>query len=234
MSEQVAGLILAGGAGARFGGETPKQFLDLAGEPMVQYALDAFDSCPEIGSVVLVAPDGMDGHLAGLRSSKLVSTTTGGDTRQASLGQGLICLPDEATRVVVHDAARPLIRPKLISAVLAGLSGGRDGIICAIGMQDAIKEVSSDNKVLRSRSRAGLFRVQTPQAFVRDVLEEALATADAEHFIGDDCADLLVRLEREVGVVPGDVWNFKVTEASDLALAEQVILSRRGSAKLSR
>ena len=230
MSENVAGIVLAGGTGVRVGGETPKQFIDLDGYPMVQHCLNAFDACADVGSIILVIPDGFGS--ADVGSAKLTSVITGGDTRQASLGQGLIALPDEAEIVVVHDAARPLIRPSLISKAIAELTEGIDGVIAAIPMEDAVKEVSLARQVLRSRSRDGLWRVQTPQVFRRDVLEEALASADAAHFLGDDCADLVVRVGGVVVAVAGDPWNIKVTFPSDVAIAEQVLAVRRASSRL--
>lgn len=230
MANNVAGVILAGGAGNRVGAETPKQFLDIDGDPMVQHSLTAFDSCDDIASIIVVIPDGADVEL---RASKLIAVVAGGETRQASLGQGLIALPDEAEMVAVHDAARPLVRPALVSKVIASV-GDADGAMAALPMEDAVKEVSSEGRVLRSRSRSGLWRVQTPQVFKRGVLEDALAAADAEHFIGDDCADLVLRAGGSVVAVEGDPWNIKVTFLPDVAIAEKVILARRESSRLAR
>lgn len=230
MAINVAGIILAGGAGNRVGAQTPKQFLDIDGDPMVQHSLTAFDSCVDIASIIVVIPDGVDVEL---HASKLIAVVAGGETRQASLGQGLIALPDESEMVAVHDAARPLVRPALVSRVIASV-GDADGAMAALPMEDAVKEVSSEGRVLRSRSRTGLWRVQTPQVFRRGVLEEALASADAEHFIGDDCADLVLRAGGSVVAVEGDPWNIKVTFLPDVAIAEKVILARRESSRLAR
>lgn len=220
-------LLMAAGRSERFGGDLPKQFLELAGEPMLIHSIRAFSSTDEVDSIVVVLPQQRPAFVdEAIGLPKVVSVAAGGATRQASLGRGLVCVPDETSVVVVHDAARPLVRPALIRSVLEGLGGSFDGIICGLAVEDALKEVSRDHEILRSRSRGGLWRAQTPQAFAREPLEGALARADAEGIACDDCSELLTRAGYRVGVVPGDPWNLKATGPEDLALLESLLARR--------
>jgi len=228
----VTAILLAAGEGQRATNgpderSTPKQFLELAGEPLLMHPLRCLDSHPLIDAVVVVLPAARDlsiDHLIAL--PKVCSVTDGGDTRQASLGVGLICIPDETAIVVVHDAARPLLQPKHLDATLEALDGSCEGAMCALPLDDAIKEVSQDRLLLRSLPRTGVWRAQTPQAFEREPLEESLVAADASGVVAEDCSDLLLRSGFRVRVVDGDSSNLKVTFARDLVLAESLLRAR--------
>ncbi|MGH2768224.1 MAG: 2-C-methyl-D-erythritol 2,4-cyclodiphosphate synthase, partial [Actinomycetota bacterium] len=132
--------------------------------------------------------------------------------------------------VMVHDAARPLLSSELVGRVLEALErGGADGVVCAIPLEDAIKEVSEQHGIARSAPREGLWRAQTPQAFRRDCLEDALARAEADGFVAADCSELATRAGHRVTVVEGDPWNLKVTRPEDLALCETILTVRAAS-----
>ena len=220
-------VLLAGGSGERIGGEVPKQFLDLAGRPMIAHALAAFERSPDVGAVVVVLPlEPPPLTVNALWTPKVVSVTTGGATRQASLSEGLICLPDETDVVLVHDAARPLVQPALISRVLGGIDDEHDGAVPGIPVDDALKEVTSDGLVVGRRARAGLWRAQTPQGFRREALEDALARADAQGLVCEDCAEMAVRAGYRVRIVAGDPANLKATRREDLALLEALLAGR--------
>ncbi|MGH2721933.1 MAG: 2-C-methyl-D-erythritol 4-phosphate cytidylyltransferase [Actinomycetota bacterium] len=217
-------VLLAGGSGERIGGDVPKQFLDLAGRPMIAHALAAFERSADVGAVVVVLPvEPPPLAVNALWTPKVVSVTTGGVTRQASLSEGLICLPDETEIVLVHDAARPLVQPALIARVLGGIDDDHDGAVPGIPVDDALKEVTADGLVVGRRPRAGLWRAQTPQGFRREVLEDALARADAQGVVCEDCADMAVRAGYRVRVVPGDPANVKATRREDLTLLEALL-----------
>jgi 2-C-methyl-D-erythritol 4-phosphate cytidylyltransferase len=230
----VTAVLLAGGQGFRAGSTTPKQFLDLAGRPLLVHSLLVFEATPEVTSVVVVLPDEVPDFVRGaIALPKVVSVTTGGAIRQASLAEGLACLPEETEVVVVHDAARPLVSPGLVGASLEALADW-DGVVVAVPVEDAVKEVSSTSEIVRARTRSGLWRAQTPQVFLREALEDALARADAEGLVADDCSELATRAGYRVRVVPGDPWNLKVTRPQDLALCERIIESRGGASWLQR
>lgn len=229
----VTAILLAAGEGQRaMDGVyaerlTPKQFLELAGEPMLLHPLRCLDSHPRIDAIVVVLPAERDRSIdEAIALPKVCSVTDGGETRQASLGAGLICIPDETSVVIVHDAARPLLKPRQLDLVLDALDGTFEGAICAIPVDDAIKEVSQERVLLRSLPRTGVWRAQTPQAFELRALEESLVTADASGIISEDCSELLLRSGFRVRVVDGDPSNLKVTVPNDLALAEYLMKVR--------
>lgn len=223
----VTAILLAGGAGARFGGGIPKQVLDVADIPMMAHSLEVFEACELVDSVIVVMAGGGDDIGVATYCSKVVSVAGGGLTRQASLNEGLVCLPGETEIVVVHDAARPMLGVSLLSEVIDAVQPPHQGAIPALRLEDALKEVSMEGEVLGSKARGGLWRAQTPQAFLREPLEESLAKADAEGHEADDCSDLLVRAGFRVKVIAGDPANIKVTTRGDLEVAEALLRNRR-------
>jgi 2-C-methyl-D-erythritol 4-phosphate cytidylyltransferase len=200
---------------------------------MFVHPLEALDRAARVSAIVVVLPeerpDFVDEHLS---KEKICSIANGGASRQVSLGQGLECLPEETTVVLVHDAARPLLDRRLIDRVLDGFDGSFHGVISAIPMDDSIKEVSDAREILSARARRSLWRAQTPQAFLRDSLEDALARADAEGIDCDDCSELLTRAGYRVKVVEGDPWNLKVTRPKDVSLAEAILAARADAKRL--
>lgn len=223
----VTAVVLAGGSGERMEARLPKQFLELAGRPLLAHSIRTLESCDYVASVVVVLPENRPSFIEeALRSQKIASVATGGTSRQASLGEGLMCLPEETEVVLVHDAARPLVTTSLIERVSAGFEGGYSGVVCAVPMEDAIKDVSFAGEVVGTPRREGLWRAQTPQAFLRSPLENALARADAEGVLCDDCSELATRAGYRVRVVMGDPWNIKVTYERDLTLCESIIAAR--------
>lgn len=228
-------VLLAAGAGERAGGDLPKQFLQLGDRPMMSHSLAALAGADEVASIVVVLPSERPSFIEDeLNHEKITSIAEGGPTRQASLAEGLICIPDEASVVLVHDAARPLLTTGLTSRVLNGLSDHFDGAISAIRMEDALKEVTGVGEVVRGLPRRGLWRAQTPQAFERSALEDSLSRADAEGRVCEDCSEMLVRSGYRIRAVPGEVSNLKVTTMADLKLAETLLGARYRSEGHSR
>jgi 2-C-methyl-D-erythritol 4-phosphate cytidylyltransferase len=210
----VFGIVVAGGAGTRFG--QPKQFADLAGRPVVEWSVRACRSVCD--TVVLVLPAG---HLdlarsAGLYCADLV--VAGGPTRADSVRSGLRAVPADADVVVVHDAARPLARAELFSRVLGALDDGAPAAVCPVAVTDTVKRVrpsGAGQVVAETLRREELVSVQTPQAFRADVLRRAHEGApDAT----DDAA-LVEAAGGTVVVVAGDPDNLKLTTPADLARA---------------
>lgn len=225
----VTAIVLAAGRSERAGGLAPKQFLDLAGRPLVAHSLEVFESSLEISSIVLVLPSEHRAYLEEpLDSPKLESIAIGGELRQDSLAQGMVCLPEATDVVLVHDAARPLVTQDLVERVLSGLKPPFDGSICVVDEEDALKEVSPEAEVMGFRSKHGFKRAQTPQAFSRGPMEDAIARVAASGETCEDCSEMLTRAGYRVRTVPGDHWNIKVTRTSDLGLCER-ILEARGS-----
>jgi 2-C-methyl-D-erythritol 4-phosphate cytidylyltransferase len=217
------------------GGETAKQYLLIAGVPMVLRALRSFTSHPDVAQVVLVlppedaaqppaflsAPSLRTGQALPASSSSALSIVPGGAHRGDSVRAGLLALRRECVVVLVHDGARPFVDPTVIDAVI-GLARAGEGAVPAVPLSDTLKEASAADSTLikRTHPRARLWRAQTPQGFPRAVLEEAHARAARDGHRATDDAALVEAMGVPVRLVPDSCRNLKVTTAGDLALAE--------------
>lgn len=234
MTQDVRGgvwaIVPAAGRGARFGGERPKQYVEVAGAPLLAHALSALLSHPGVrGAVVVLAAD--DAHWPGWRefSGKPVLTCVGGESRADSVLAGLQALPREVRAdefVLVHDAARPNLRHDDLTALV---ERGRDdpvGAILAAPVRDTLKRAGDDGGIDRTEPRERLWRALTPQLFRRLQLGRALEAAREAGVAVTDEAMAMERQGMRPLLVEGDEDNFKVTTPSDLARFE-FILSRR-------
>jgi 2-C-methyl-D-erythritol 4-phosphate cytidylyltransferase / 2-C-methyl-D-erythritol 2,4-cyclodiphosphate synthase len=213
---RIAAILVAAGSGTRFGAETPKQFLWLAGRPVIRHAAEAL-----AGYVGILQPvgdaDPIEGALARLQH---LPPVPGGATRQESVRAGLEALATHAPDVVlVHDAARPLIPSGTVPALLVALEHA-PGAIPAIPVADTLKRVA-DGLVTATAPRDGLFRAQTPQAFRFPVLLAA-HRAGAAAAVTDD-ASLLEASGHAVAIVPGSEDNIKLTYPEDLRRLERAM-----------
>jgi 2-C-methyl-D-erythritol 4-phosphate cytidylyltransferase/2-C-methyl-D-erythritol 2,4-cyclodiphosphate synthase len=213
---QVAAILVAAGSGSRFGAEMPKQFVPVAGKPVIRHAAETLAA-----HVALLQPVGdavaIDAALTGLRHQP---TVPGGTTRQDSVRAGLEALVTaEPDVVLVHDAARPLIPVGTIPALLAALERAA-GAIPAVPVADTLKRVT-DGMIAATVAREGLYRAQTPQAFHYQVLLEAHRTVT--DVAATDDAALLEAMGESVAIVAGSEDNIKLTYAEDLPRLERAM-----------
>lgn len=210
---------MAGGSGRRFG--APKQFIELAGRPVIAWSVDAARTVADGVVVVVPAEGGAPGSEWKLDADRVV---TGGATRASSVRAGLAAVPADAAIVVVHDAARPLATPALFEDVVAAVRDGANGAIPVVPLGDTVKRAEAGS-VVGTVDRSGMVSVQTPQAFAADVLREA---HDGGPEATDDAA-LLERMGATVRTVDGDPQNLKITYPGDLDVCEALVevLSRR-------
>ena len=219
-------LIVAAGRGRRLGDPLPKQYLPVGGISSLRRCLDRFLGLDVIDRVqVVFHPDDQslyDAALGGLSDPRLSAPVPGGETRAASVLQGLLALGEAGTvprKVLVHDAARPFVSHRIITEVIAALENS-PAAFAALPVVDALWRVS-DGAADVPVPRDGLWRAQTPQGFHFD----ALLAAHRAH--GGDAADD-VEIARAAGltarVVPGEEENFKITSPGDLARAEALVL----------
>ncbi len=228
-------IIVAGGAGNRFGSETPKQFLALAGKPLLAHTLARFDACAAIKRIVLVLPgDGFNQSRVTMErfvGDKPTDIVPGGESRQASVREGLSCLdPWPESLIAVHDGARPLVDDELITRVVEKASE-HGGAIAAIPVVETLKEVSDAMAIERTLDRKRYYRAQTPQCFRYGILREAFEAAGRDGFVGTDEAALVERLDATIHVVAGSEHNIKVTTPEDMARAEYYLMLRRRSSR---
>jgi 2-C-methyl-D-erythritol 4-phosphate cytidylyltransferase len=212
------------------GGTSPKQYLEIAGRPLLYYALRAVVRHPGIEQVVAVlAPD--DAHFARYDwdelAPKLAPLYCGGRTRAASVFNGLVASHDligESDWVLVHDAARPCLESGALDRLLAELAEDDTGGLLAVPLADTLKRSAGDTRVARTEPRDNLWLAQTPQMFRYRVLLEALHRADPGCVT--DEASAIEALGLKPKLVMGDPLNIKVTYPEDLALAEAILKSR--------
>jgi len=212
-------VVPAAGAGTRLGPGGPKALRLLAGEPLLVHAVRRLRACPDVGPVVVAVPAGTEPAVAALLEGLQVTVVAGGAERQDSVAAGLAALPAEVDLVLVHDAARALVPPAVVAAVVEALRSGADAVVPAVPLADTVKRVGKDGTVLATVPRDDLRAVQTPQGFRRAVLERAHA---APAPVTDD-ASMVEALGVAVRTVPGDPEAFKVTTAFDLAVAEALL-----------
>jgi 2-C-methyl-D-erythritol 4-phosphate cytidylyltransferase len=227
-------VVLAGGSGSRIGAELPKQLLEVAGRPIIEHTIAAFQDAPDIDEIVVVM---VPGHLDAVRDivraggySKVAQVVEGGGTRNASTRAALDALGDHECNVLLHDAARPLVTQTVIADVVAALAT-HEAVNTAVPSVDTVVQVhpgvpGEPDVIDTQLDRALLRRVQTPQAFRLSVIRDAYARAAADpHAVTtDDCTVVLRhRPDVDIALVSGDARNIKVTEPLDLVVAEQLL-----------
>jgi 2-C-methyl-D-erythritol 4-phosphate cytidylyltransferase len=202
-------VIVAAGSGTRAGGEELKQFRWVAGKPMLLHSVQTFMAHPRVGTVVCVLPQRYAGDpppwLFQCDVDRLL-LSLGGRTRTESVANGLDDLPDDASIVLVHDAARPLVDLATIDRVIDAVRAGTPAI-AALPVVDTLKETDGGDAIVRTLPRERLWRAQTPQGFPRAMLVDAHRRARAERIEATDDAALCERA-------------LKITDASDFARVE--------------
>lgn len=205
----VSGVVVAAGAGNRFGGA--KHSTTLTDRPLWEWARDAMLDAG-VDEVVVVGP--------------VPGGVEGGDRRRDSVANGLDAISAGARYVLVHDAARPLASPALARSVIARLLvGDCDGVIPVLAMRDTLKRIEAD-MVVETVEREGLVAVQTPQGFVAETLRKAHATVSGD---ATDDASLVEAAGGAIATVAGEPHNLKVTFPQDLAVAAALLSSSSAS-----
>ncbi len=228
MTARVAAIVAGAGRGERIGKKEGKQFLELAGVPVLARSLLNIAVTEEIQEIVLVVnAEDIERAGADIVSAygldKVTGVVEGGDRRQESVYRALRALPSSARMIVVHDGARPLATPELFRRCIKALDDADcEGIITAVPLVDTVKEVEG-GWVLRTPDRMRLWAVQTPQCFLASALIDSHERAYREGVWATDDAALLERYRYRVRVVEGEVSNLKITYPSDLVLAEALL-----------
>jgi len=226
-------VILAGGAGNRMNSTVPKQFLEIAGKPMIAYSIDAFEQHSGVDEIVVVIHpayfDIWESIVAKYNWKKVKKVLEGGDQRSDSTLVALQAYAgvDEA-HILFHDAARPLVSQRIISDTLKALEQFK-AVTVAVPTADTIFQTDNSQIVIaRIPSRAFLRRMQTPQGFHLSTIKQAYAlAADDPYFtVTDDCGVVHKYLPNEkIGLVEGEENNFKITYPQDITLMETIILN---------
>ncbi len=218
---------MAGGQGTRLRATQPKALASLGGEPLLAHALRRATACPDIAHVVVAAPPSHLNEVRAVTSAHPraadIDVVPGGATRTASVAAGLAALRSDDGIVLVHDAARCLTPTSLYARLVAAVRSGHPAVVPGVPVTDTIKTVDREGRVLATPDRSGMRAIQTPQAFLREVLEDAHRQAATHGAAATDDAGLVETLGGHVRVVDGDPWAMKITTPTDLAVAERLL-----------
>jgi 2-C-methyl-D-erythritol 4-phosphate cytidylyltransferase len=217
-------IIVAAGSGTRFNSEKPKQFLDLAGKPLIVHTIERFEAAELIDSIITVVArdrkDEFDSLINRSHFQKIGHVVAGGTTRAESVLNGLTAVRLETEIVAVHDGARPLVSPKEIDATVS--KAIEFGAACLVApVTDTIKTIRGGG-VASTLDRTQLRRALTPQAFRVEILRKAFENVELDETITDECY-LVEKLGHPIALVEGSSRNIKITQAEDLVVAELLL-----------
>lgn len=225
-------IVLASGTGSRFKSEIPKQFLKLAGKMVIEHTFDAFEKHAEIDEIIVVCrPEHrllMEEVISRGGYRKIRRIVRGGNTRSDSSASGIAAVEGDQHKVLVHDAARPLVDAATIERCLRALDDCQ-AVDTGIPAGDTIVQIDDQEAIKQIPDRSTLRLGQTPQAFRSGLLRQAHARAMADSKkpgVTDDCGLVLHYGLAKVKVVSGDVNNIKVTYPSDIYLADRLFQLR--------
>jgi 2-C-methyl-D-erythritol 4-phosphate cytidylyltransferase len=225
---RIAAILPAAGLGTRMGAETPKQFLELNGTPIVILSLRRIAACPQVTGIIVATRADEVARLAERvkqeKCKQSVRVVKGGDSRQDSVASALREVADDTEIVLVHDAVRPFVTVEQIARVIEEARRCQAAIL-GIPAMDTVKEVKRASLpedvalIVGTMPRERVVLAQTPQAFATKLLKEAFARAQADGVNASDEAGLVERIGHDVHVVLGSERNMKITKPSDMDLA---------------
>jgi len=230
---QSVAIIVAGGSGKRMLHDRPKQYVPLAGIPILARTLTAFEKVPSVGRIIIVVPQDdiqyvKDEIVDRYRIGKARQIQAGGRTRQDSVKAGLEMIGDGDDIILIHDGARPFVTQELIERSI-GEAARNGAAVPVVPSADTVKMIAEDGSVQHTIDREILRLVQTPQAFRRQIVLDAFENAYREGFYGTDDASLVERMGMPVTTIPGLPYNIKITTPEDLLFGE-FLLERGESA----
>jgi len=223
--------VVAAGSGSRMGTGTKKQYLLLDNKPLFIHTLEVMEKQKKITGMILVVPAADLEFCKELINEysigKILCIVSGGETRGASVYNGLQAVPVDSEFVVVHDGARPFLSQKVLEDVLAAAEA-EGAAIAAVPVKDTIKQANPDGLVQKTLERSLLWSVQTPQVFRKEILLECYKRALGDKLQGTDDAFILETYGYPVKVVPGDYKNMKITTKEDLEYAKYLLNLDKG------
>jgi 2-C-methyl-D-erythritol 4-phosphate cytidylyltransferase len=233
---RIAAILPAAGMGTRMGAETPKQFLELDGTPIVIHSLRRIASCALVTDIIVATRADevarLEERIAKEKFKQTVRVVKGGDSRQDSVAAALNEVPKDAEIVLVHDAVRPFVTTEQITRVIEEARRCQAAIL-GIPAMDTVKEVKRASLpedvalITGTIPRERVVLAQTPQAFATKLLKEAFARAQADGVNASDEAGLVERIGHDVHVVLGSERNMKITRPADMELARFYVESER-------
>jgi 2-C-methyl-D-erythritol 4-phosphate cytidylyltransferase len=232
---RVGAVVVAAGQGSRMGGIIKKQYINIAGKPMLAHTLSAVSVSKYIDEIIVVTGEDeieycRENIIVKYGIPKVSGIIHGGKERQQSIFEGLKELKDRCDIVVTHDGARPFASPDMMDESI--IEANRYGAAaCAVAVKDTIKVADRDGFVIDTPERSRLFAVQTPQTFKFQLLYKAHIHARDEGFVGTDDTVLVERIGTGVRLFNGSYENIKVTTPGDVYIAEAIIKYRENLKK---
>ncbi len=234
--KKVAAVVAAGGTGSRMNSTIPKQFMLLAGTPILVHTLRNIQALQGLAQIVVVLPEEHIGQASEILSRERwgvpVDFAAGGPVRQESVRLGVVRTAADAGVILVHDAVRPLCDSETMQRVVdAAWETG--AAVPGLPATETIQRVSTKGRVLATPPREELYTIQTPQCFRADILRAALERARETGFLGTDESSVVRWAKHPVTVVPGSPANIKITRPIDLEYAE-LLMSRKAEGVMIR
>ena len=228
--DSVWAIVVAAGSGTRMGAGKNKQFIELDGVPVIARTLQVFDGMPRVQGIIVVTReqdiDEMRQVTCEYNIEKIIDIIKGGDTRQQSVMRGLERLEaDESDIVLIHDGARPFIKPENVSALIDEIqSENCEAAAVGVPVKDTIKQIDDKGFISATPDRSSLISIQTPQGFRYELIMKAHTRARNKQMeFTDDCAVVEYLSTERVKVIDGSYDNIKITTPEDLVLAEKIL-----------
>ncbi len=220
---KVSVIITAGGKGERFGGDLPKQFIELKGKPIIIHTIEAFSAIEEVESIVIPVHSEWFTYtkelLAKYTFSKVIDVVVGGRERQDSVFNALQSkVLEEAEIVMVHDSVRPFVDAKTIKKLIEQTED-YGAVVLGNMPKDPVKEVNGKSEIIKTIQRNRIAISQTPQSFWKEIITTAYQKAREVNYIGSDSSQLAEFAGYKVFVIEGSELNIKITTQFDLKLA---------------
>ena len=223
----VAAIIVAAGKGVRMQGSLPKQYLPLAGLPILAHTLTVLGKCDRVGRIYLVIPPNDFDFcrariLNRIKLAADINLVAGGARRQESVYRGLQHLDPGCGIVVIHDGVRPFVRHEQITACI---NGAQKFGSCILGIPayDTLKQVDPSGNIVNTTAREAIWMAQTPQAFRYELIKKAHDQARLDGYQGTDDAALVERVGAPVKIIRGSRSNIKITTKEDLEIARALL-----------
>jgi 2-C-methyl-D-erythritol 4-phosphate cytidylyltransferase len=225
----VAAVIVAAGQGARMQSSLRKQYLLLAGLPVLARTLLIFDGCDLVDDIYLVIPKDdlnfcREKIISQVKLARNIHLVSGGPRRQDSVFNGLQQIDSNCDIVVIHDGVRPFVNNDLVTATI---KGARKFGACILGVpaHDTLKQVDAHENIVHTLQRDNIWLAQTPQTFRCELIKKAHKKAKQEGYLGTDDASLVERLGEPVKMIRGSRGNIKITHKEDLEIAQCLLAS---------
>ncbi len=223
-------LILAGGAGTRLGGTLPKQYIEVAGRPVISYCLDIFEKHPDVDTLRIVAGESWHGSISGWTGKKFRGFSRPGQNRQLSILNGLediLAGGEEGDLVIIHDGARPVVTARLIAECIEACKG-HEGAMPALPMKDTVYASRDGRKISALLDRGSIYAGQAPEVFKLGAYYEANRKLLPEKILKiNGSAEPAVLAGMDIAMIPGDENNFKITTRADLERFRRLVEEKR-------